>query len=438
MEDRAARTANHLKLPHSNSTVRVHAIDTTTRMVCDARAFVQPAIAGHDKLNFKTMCFLIEHDDPVSGKEYVLFDCGSRKDFWNGSPQTQRMIGGHVPAVDVEFGVDEILTKGGFDLQQLKAIVWSHWHWDHIGDGSKFPDSTDIVVGPGFTQNFIPGWPEDPESFVLASDLAGHYIHEPHFNLEVAGYSAFDYFGDGSFYLLDVPGHALGHICGFARTTPTSFVFMGGDCCHYAGMFRPSELVPLPHEIVSDALDSWYPKPCPCSLFTQHHPKSSKSGSDEARKRPFYEVSRDPGSAYSFGDVAQESIKKLEALDAHPDILIALAHDDVLFDIFPLFNQNPSHTINDWKSKGYKERSRWSFLNELPKGGKPGRALDQPANFLIGLIIASYLITEIGALREGGMNNQGSDENGNGAYLKPYAVITSRCQPPDFISVHFY
>ncbi|KAH6964659.1 beta-lactamase-like protein [Fusarium avenaceum] len=373
MEDTAARTANHLKLPHSNSTVRVHAIDTTTRMVCDARAFVQPAIAGHDKLNFKTMCFLIEHDDPVFGKEYVLFDCGSRKDFWNGSPQTQRMIGGHVPAVDVEFGVDEILTKGGFELQRLKAIVWSHWHWDHIGDGSKFPDSTDIVVGPGFTQNFIPGWPEDPESFVLASDLAGHYIHEPHFNLEVAGYSAFDYFGDGSFYLLDVPGHALGHICGFARTTPTSFVFMGGDCCHYAGMFRPSELVPLPHEIVSDALDSWYPKPCPCSLFTQHHPTASKFGSDEARKTPFYQVSRDPGSAYSFGDVAQESIKKLEALDAHPDILIALAHDDVLFNIFPLFNQNPSHTINDWKSKGYKERSRWSFLNELPKDGKPGR-----------------------------------------------------------------
>lgn len=47
----------------------------------------------------------------------------------------------------------------------------------------------------------------------------GHYIHEPHFNLEVAGYSAFDYFGDGSFYLLDVPGVSdkpkfLSHISG--------------------------------------------------------------------------------------------------------------------------------------------------------------------------------------------------------------------------------
>lgn len=168
--------------------------------------------------------------------------------------------------------------------------------------------------------------------------------------------------------------HALGHICGLARTTPDSFVFMGGDCCHYAGMFRPSEFLPLPREIVSDTLDPWYPKPCPCSLFTQHHPATSKFGNDEARKSPFYQVSRDPGSAYSYGDVAQESIKKLEALDAHPDILIALAHDDVLFNIFPLFNQNPCHTINDWKAKGYKETCRWSFLNELPRDGKPGRS----------------------------------------------------------------
>lgn len=34
----------------------------------------------------------------------------------------------------------------------------------------------------------------------------GHFIHEPDFTLTVAGFPAVDYFGDGSFYLLDVPG----------------------------------------------------------------------------------------------------------------------------------------------------------------------------------------------------------------------------------------
>jgi hypothetical protein len=112
----------HLHLPASSKTVRVRAIDTTTRMVCDARAFVQPPIAGHEKLNFKTMCFLLEHTT-TSGPEYVLFDCGSRKDFWNGSPQTQRMIGGHVPAVQIDKGVDEILTSTGFNLQDLSKEI---------------------------------------------------------------------------------------------------------------------------------------------------------------------------------------------------------------------------------------------------------------------------------------------------------------------------
>ncbi|KAF7556590.1 hypothetical protein G7Z17_g1350 [Cylindrodendrum hubeiense] len=168
--------APSLHLPASSTTVRVQAIDTTTRMVCDARAFVQPPLVGHEKLNFKTMCFLLEHTTS-SGSEHVLFDCGSRKDFWNGSPQTKRMIEGHVPAVQVDHGVDEILTSAGFDLADLKAIVWSHWHWDHIGDGSKFPSTTDIVVGPGFTDEFVPGWPENPESFVLTSDL--EQVHLP-------------------------------------------------------------------------------------------------------------------------------------------------------------------------------------------------------------------------------------------------------------------
>ena len=52
------------------------------------------------------------------------------------------------------------------------AIVWSHWHWDHIGDASKFPDSVDLVVGPGFKENLLPGWPENLGSPLLTKDLA--------------------------------------------------------------------------------------------------------------------------------------------------------------------------------------------------------------------------------------------------------------------------
>lgn len=125
MDDLKPIPAPHLNLPTSSNTVCVRAIDTTARLVCDARAFVQPGIVGHEKLNMKTMCFLLEHKNEQGDTEHVLFDCGSRKDFWNGSPQTQRMIGGHVPAVEIDYGVDEILTRSGFDLANLSMLLFS-------------------------------------------------------------------------------------------------------------------------------------------------------------------------------------------------------------------------------------------------------------------------------------------------------------------------
>ncbi len=166
--------------------------------------------------------------------------------------------------------------------------------------------------------------------------------------------------------------HALGHICGLARTTPDTFLFLGGDCCHFAGMFRPTHYKPMPPYIPDDQLDAYYPTPCPCSVFTQHHPLSSGS-EQEARCRPFYQVSRSTGSAYSFADAAQSSIDKLQLFDADENIFVCLAHDEALFKLFPLYNDDPQECINDWKVKNCKERSRWHFLNELPKGALPGR-----------------------------------------------------------------
>lgn len=113
-----------LTLPTSGKTVRVRAVDTTALLVCDAGAFVQPLVDGHEKMNMKTMCVMLDHEGP-NGMEHVLFDCGARKDFWNGSPQASRMIGGHVPGLDVKYGVDEILQNSGFDLSHLSKTASS-------------------------------------------------------------------------------------------------------------------------------------------------------------------------------------------------------------------------------------------------------------------------------------------------------------------------
>lgn len=178
--------------------------------------------------------------------------------------------------------------------------------------------------------------------------------------------------------------HAIGHICGFARTTPDTFVFMGADCCHFAGMIRPSRYNPLPSVIPPEQLGAHHPKPCPCTFFTALHPAAGQ-GDFETRIQPFYRISTAPGSAYSFADAAQKTVKLLQLLDANPNVFVCLAHDGALFDVLPLYNSDPKCDINDWKDKDYDQKVRWGFLREMPDSEhRPGRGWLVPPMVLEG------------------------------------------------------
>lgn len=208
---------------------------------------------------------------------------------------------------------------------------------------------------------------------LLILQCSGHELKEIMFDtsLKIGRFRAHDFFGDGSFYLLDVPGHATGHMAGLVRTTATTFVLLGADTCHLAGCIRPSEYNPLPASLgQSDGLDPYFPPSCPCSMFTSFHPVASTE--EEARVTPYYTASETAGSAYKDPKAANESIKGLAEFDAHPNVFVCLAHDTGLLGILPLLNDG-EEDIGDWKSKGYKEATTWRFLNELPRDGKPGR-----------------------------------------------------------------
>ena len=87
----------------------------------------------------------------------------------------------------------------------------SHHHLDHTGNPAGFPPSTSLIVGPGFRETVLPGYPTNPSSQVLEADYQGRDLRQINFEeeshgLEIGGYRAMDYFGDGSFYLLETPG----------------------------------------------------------------------------------------------------------------------------------------------------------------------------------------------------------------------------------------
>jgi len=137
-----------------------------------------------------------------------------------------------------------------------------------------------MVVGPRFRETFLPGYPTKEDSPFHEADFEGRHIVELPFSddIRIGQFQAHDYFGDGSFYILSVPGHAVGHISGLVRTTPDSFVFLGGDVCHFTGVIRPTPFLPLPDEIPEEAaLGKRIPRPCPCSAFLASHPEPTNS-----------------------------------------------------------------------------------------------------------------------------------------------------------------
>jgi glyoxylase-like metal-dependent hydrolase (beta-lactamase superfamily II) len=204
----------------------------------------------------------------------------------------------------------------------------------------------------------LPGYPKNEKSPVLEADYEGRELREIRFDqgLKIGRFDAFDYFGDGSFYLLDSPGHTVGHICGLARVTssPNSFILMGGDACHHGGEFRPSPYLPLPDSISLDLKDGKGRNMCPGSMFEDVLRDGSKT-------KPFFGVAKAEGSVAYDADEAERTIEKVIEADASDEVLVVMAHDDSLVGIIDFFPKD----ANAFREKGWVEEGRWTFLKDL-------------------------------------------------------------------------
>lgn len=176
--------------------------------------------------------------------------------------------------------------------------------------------------------------------------------------LEIGNFRAIDYFEDGSFYLLDTPGHAVGHVGALARTSaePSTFIMMVGDCAHHPGQIRPSPKRPLPDSIVPNPLNPTSSMPCLGSLFQAVHPKQS-------RTEPFFHVPDPPKIPMSVYNMADDkaTLAKVMENDSFDEIFVVLAHDSSLRGIVEFFPK----TANEWRKQGWGRKARWAFLKEF-------------------------------------------------------------------------
>lgn len=77
--------------------------------------------------------------------------------------------------IDVSKDVADQLREEGVSLESIDGIIWSHHHFDHVGDPSVFPSSTALIVGPGFKSNktTFPGSPSNLDAETLDGAFKG-------------------------------------------------------------------------------------------------------------------------------------------------------------------------------------------------------------------------------------------------------------------------
>jgi glyoxylase-like metal-dependent hydrolase (beta-lactamase superfamily II) len=143
-------------------------------------------------------------------KGLVVFDTGNNNAVSDGKCKSHWAAGNCdflKPSQKREDVIDSQLKKLGYSTDQVKAVITSHSHLDHIGNIKMFPKAVHVIQKKELYQAW---WPEkfqrDGGAFVMA-DFDGPAREFNYLELE----GDYDLFGDGSVTILSTPGHTLGH-----------------------------------------------------------------------------------------------------------------------------------------------------------------------------------------------------------------------------------
>ena len=119
--------------------------------------------------------------------------------------------------------IDKQLEKVGFTVDDVKIVITSHSHLDHIGNIEMFPNAIHVIQKKELYQAW---WPEKFQrggAHVMADyDDARDFTY-----FELNG--DYDLFGDGSLMVISTPGHTLGHQSVKVRMADTGTVILTQD-----------------------------------------------------------------------------------------------------------------------------------------------------------------------------------------------------------------
>jgi N-acyl homoserine lactone hydrolase len=165
------------------------------------------------------LAFLIDHPQGL-----VLFDTGVDTDA-PGDPFLE---------AGPERRVDRQMERLGYRPDDVRYVILSHLHLDHIGCMPLFPRATFIVR----RQELRAAWWPDPyeRGYDFGSLLKTRELEY----LQPADGESFDVFGDGALVCIDTKGHTEGHQSLVVTLPESGRVVLAGDAAQVLENLRES------------------------------------------------------------------------------------------------------------------------------------------------------------------------------------------------------
>ena len=189
------------------------------------------------KVRFQATAFLLLH--PTHGP--ILVDTGYSQRFHE---ETQRFPGRFYRwATKVTLthptGIKGILENLGIKASDIRHLILTHFHGDHVGGLRDFPDAQVHCSNAAWEYTRKLRGFSAVRHGVLPGLIPEDFATRLHFVAEGS-----DVFGDGSLHVLALPGHAVGQIGLRFNDVQSQPVLLAADACWLSESFRKNL---LPH-----------------------------------------------------------------------------------------------------------------------------------------------------------------------------------------------